>query len=92
LKQKLTVDEVDCMVGRKLSFVPSPNIKQLSVPKIEPMHDFVQPKSFSKLGTAVSTGHILSKVNIYKSTMISETNIFQYLILILFLLYAVHEA
>jgi hypothetical protein len=76
LKQKLTVDEVDCMVGRKLSFVPSPNIKQLSVPKIEPMHDFVQPKSFSKLGE-VSTCHILSKVNIYKSTMISETNIFQ---------------
>jgi hypothetical protein len=76
LKQKLTVDEVDCMVGRKLSFVPSPHIKQLSVPKIEPMHDFVQPKSFSKLGE-VSTCHILSKVNIYKSTMISETNIFQ---------------
>jgi hypothetical protein len=62
------------MVGRKLSFVPSPNIKQLSVPKIQPMHDFVQPKSFSKLGTEVSTGLILSKVNIYKTTMISETN------------------
>ncbi|KAK2373057.1 hypothetical protein QL285_074121 [Trifolium repens] len=61
LRQKLTVDEVDCMVGRKLSFVPSPNIKQLSVPKIQPMHDFVQPKSFSKLGTEVSTGLILSK-------------------------------
>jgi hypothetical protein len=86
LKQKLTVDEVDCMVGRKLSFVTSPNTKPPKVPKTKSMHDFVQSKSFSKLDNEVSTGLILSKVNIYKTTMKSVTNTYvQYLTLIIVL-------
>ncbi|WJX72395.1 hypothetical protein P8452_56281 [Trifolium repens] len=57
------------MVGRKLSFVTSPNTKPPKVPKTKSMHDFVLSKSFSKLDNEVSTGLILSKLNIYKTTM-----------------------
>jgi len=63
------------MIGRKLSFVPSPISGAWRVPKTEPMPDIGAQTKFlnqvpkvptmrSNLNDAKSTGHILSKVSL----------------------------
>ncbi|GAU39810.1 hypothetical protein TSUD_154670 [Trifolium subterraneum] len=59
--------DVEGMVGRMLSFRPSPKIGGLKIPKVEPSSKFIH-KSFLKnksesLQLFKPTGHTLSKVN-----------------------------
>ncbi|GAU28460.1 hypothetical protein TSUD_294640, partial [Trifolium subterraneum] len=64
MKQKITNSDVECMVGRKLSFVRSPNFNTLKVPKTEKMIDLCPPKDLTtKLNQAASLCSNFNGVN-----------------------------
>lgn len=92
---------MDCMVGRKLSFVPSPMINTFRVPKIEKNNDSCPqfslknkvnqaPAVWTNFNNINTTGHILSKVKTIK-TCLTVIIIFLLKLILLKFLIAVHQ-